>query len=69
MAKQVFLKEMVNGAGSMIAPLDIGEVYTVITKEDRMFPVKIETNGHRNCIWLICKWYINSFSPLFRNIL
>lgn len=44
MAKQVFLKEMVNGAGSMIAPLDIGEVYTVITKEDRMFPVKIETN-------------------------
>ena len=28
----------------MIAPLDIGEVYTVITKEDRMFPVKIETN-------------------------
>lgn len=44
MAKQIFLKEMVNGAGSMIAPLDIGEVYTVITKEDRMFPVKIETN-------------------------
>ena len=44
MAKQVFLKEMVNGAGSMIAPLDIGEVYTVITKEDRIFPVKIETN-------------------------
>ena len=44
MAKQVFLKEMVNGAGSMIVPLDIGEVYTVITKEDRMFPVKIETN-------------------------
>lgn len=44
MAKQVFLKEMVNGAGSMIDPLDIGEVYTVITKEDRMFPVKIETN-------------------------
>ena len=44
MAKQVFLKEMVNGAGSMIAPLDIGEVYTVITKEDRVFPVKIETN-------------------------
>lgn len=44
MAKQVFLKEMVNGAGSMIAPLNIGEVYTVITKEDRMFPVKIETN-------------------------
>lgn len=44
MAKQTFLKEMVNGAGSMIAPLDIGEVYTVITKEDRMFPVKIETN-------------------------
>lgn len=44
MAKQVFLKEMVNGAGSMIAPLDIGEAYTVITKEDRMFPVKIETN-------------------------
>ena len=32
MAKQIFLKEMVNGAGSMIAPLDIGEVYTVITK-------------------------------------
>ena len=44
MAKQIFLKEMVHGAGSMIAPLDIGEVYTVITKEDRMFPVKIETN-------------------------
>lgn len=35
---------MVNGAGSMIAPLDIGEVYTVITKDERMFPVKIETN-------------------------
>lgn len=44
MAKQIFLKEMVNGAGSMIAPLDIGEVYTVITKDERMFPVKIETN-------------------------
>lgn len=44
MAKQIFLKEMVSGAGSMIAPLDIGEVYTVITKDDRMFPVKIETN-------------------------
>jgi ATP-dependent Lon protease len=44
MAKQVFLKEMVSGVGSMIAPLDIGEVYTVITKDDRMFPVKIETN-------------------------
>lgn len=44
MAKQIFLKEMVNGVGSMIAPLDIGEVYTVITKDDRMFPVKIETN-------------------------
>lgn len=44
MAKQVFLKEMVSGAGSMIAPLDVGEVYTVITKDDRMFPVKIETN-------------------------
>lgn len=44
MAKQIFLKEMVNGAGSMIAPLDIGEAYTVITKDERMFPVKIETN-------------------------
>lgn len=44
MAKQVFLKEMVSGAGGMIAPLDIGEVFTVITKEERMFPVKIETN-------------------------
>lgn len=44
MAKQIFLKEMVSGAGSMIAPLDIGEVYTVITKDERMFPVKIETN-------------------------
>lgn len=44
MAKQIFLKEMINGAGSMIAPLDIGEVYTVITKDERMFPVKIETN-------------------------
>ena len=44
MAKQVFLKEMVSGAGGMIAPLDVGEVYTVITKDERMFPVKIETN-------------------------
>ena len=44
MAKQIFLKEMVSGVGSMIAPLDVGEVYTVITKDDRMFPVKIETN-------------------------
>lgn len=44
MAKQVFLKEMVSGAGSMIEPLDVGEVYTVITKDDRMFPVKMETN-------------------------
>lgn len=44
MAKQIFLKEMVSGAGSMIAPLDVGEVYTVITKDERMFPVKIETN-------------------------
>lgn len=44
MAKQIFLKELVSGAGSMIAPLDIGEVYTVITKDERMFPVKIETN-------------------------
>ncbi|SHJ57688.1 Putative ATP-dependent Lon protease [Hathewaya proteolytica DSM 3090] len=44
MAKQIFLKEMVSGVGSMIAPLDIGEVYTVITKDERMFPVKIETN-------------------------
>ncbi|WP_027626239.1 protease Lon-related BREX system protein BrxL [Clostridium lundense] len=42
--KQIFLKEMKNGIGNMIEPLDIGEVYTVITKEDRMFPIKIETN-------------------------
>lgn len=28
----------------MIEPLDVGEVYTVITKDDRMFPVKMETN-------------------------
>lgn len=42
--KQIFLKEMKSGMGNMIEPLDIGEVYTVITKEDRMFPIKIETN-------------------------
>ena len=42
--KQVFLKEMTNGIGSMISQLDIGEIFTVITKDDRMFPIKIETN-------------------------
>lgn len=43
--KQVFLKEMTSGVGSMVSQLDIGEIYTVITKEDRMFPLKIETNS------------------------
>lgn len=43
--KQVFLKEMASGIGSMVAQLDIGEIYTVITKDDRMFPLKIETNS------------------------
>ena len=28
-----FLKEMVNGAGSMIAPLDIGEAYVPIANQ------------------------------------
>lgn len=42
--KQVFLKEMTSGIGSMVSQLDIGEIYTVITKDDRMFPLKIETN-------------------------
>lgn len=42
--KNVFLKEMVSGIGNMVAPLDVGEIYTVITKDDRMFPIKIETN-------------------------
>lgn len=42
--KQVFLKEMTSGIGSMGSQLDIGEIYTVITKDDRMFPLKIETN-------------------------
>lgn len=28
----------------MVAPLDVGEIFTVITKDDRMFPIKIETN-------------------------
>lgn len=42
--KQVFLKEMTTGIGSMASQLDIGEIYTVITKDDRMFPIKIETN-------------------------
>lgn len=42
--KQVFLREMTSGIGSMASQLDIGEIYTVITKEDRMFPLKIETN-------------------------
>jgi ATP-dependent Lon protease len=44
MTKNVFLKEMVSGIGNMVAPLDVGEIYTVITKDDRMFPIKIETN-------------------------
>ncbi len=43
--KQVFLKEMTSGIGSMISQLDIGEVYTVITKDERIFPIKIETNN------------------------
>lgn len=43
--KQVFLKEMTSGIGSMIAQLDVGEIFTVITKDDRMFPIKIETNS------------------------
>lgn len=42
--KNVFLKEMVSGIGNMVAPLDVGEIFTVITKDDRMFPIKIETN-------------------------
>ncbi|MDW5299579.1 MAG: protease Lon-related BREX system protein BrxL [Sedimentibacter sp.] len=42
--KNVFLKEMMSGIGNMVAPLDVGEIYTVITKDDRMFPIKIETN-------------------------
>ncbi len=45
--KQVFLKEMTSGIGSMVSQLDIGEIYTVITKDDRMFPLKIETNSIR----------------------
>jgi len=45
--KQVFLKEMTSGIGSMIAQLNVGEIFTVITKDDRMFPIKIETN-HSN---------------------
>lgn len=44
MTKNVFLKEMVSGIGNMVAPLDVGEIFTVITKDDRMFPIKIETN-------------------------
>ncbi len=44
MTKNIFLKEMVSGIGNMVAPLDIGEILTVITKNDRMFPIKIETN-------------------------
>ncbi|MEN3005939.1 protease Lon-related BREX system protein BrxL [Dehalobacterium formicoaceticum] len=44
MTKNVYLKEMVSGIGSMVSPLDVGEVFTVITKDDRMFPIKIETN-------------------------
>lgn len=44
-SKQVFLKEMTSGIGSMIAQLDVGEIFTVITKDDRMFPIKIETNA------------------------
>jgi len=43
--KQVFLKEMTSGIGNMVSQLDIGEIYTVITKDDRMFPLKIETNS------------------------
>lgn len=45
--KQIFLKEMTSGIGSMIAQLNVGEIFTVITKDDRMFPIKIETN-HSN---------------------
>lgn len=45
--KQVFLKEMTSGIGNMVSQLDIGEIYTVITKDDRMFPLKIETNSIR----------------------
>ena len=44
MTKNVFLKEMASGIGNMVAPLDVGEIFTVITKDDRMFPIKIETN-------------------------
>ncbi|MBW9152351.1 protease Lon-related BREX system protein BrxL [Clostridium estertheticum] len=43
--KQVFLKEMTSGIGNMVSQLDIGEIYTVITKDDRMFSLKIETNS------------------------
>ncbi len=42
--RNIFLKEMTSGIGNMVAPLDVGEIYTVITKDDRMFPIKIETN-------------------------
>lgn len=44
LTKNVFLKEMVSGIGNMVAPLNVGEIFTVITKDDRMFPIKIETN-------------------------
>lgn len=43
--KRIFLKEMTSGTGSMIMQLDVGEIITTITKDDRMFPIKIETNS------------------------
>ncbi|MFW6015769.1 MAG: protease Lon-related BREX system protein BrxL [bacterium] len=39
---QVFLKEMKSASGGLISPVDVGEVFTVITKEDRIFPLKLE---------------------------
>ena len=39
---QVFLKEMKSGSGRLTDQLDIGESYSLISKSDTIFPIKLE---------------------------